>query len=140
QVATAQIFQYQIMKSSAAEIDCGPVTEAADDIRMTHAIESHGFILKVLNQGGLELRVLITLKQHVECFDHDCAKSLVGRSGVARQIDFRDQGEWVLTKRTTHDNGKLERIASAAVIYCKHQRSAVQVEKLRLFGITRFFD
>src|SRR5438132_12691093 len=77
------------MKSSASDIDCSLVTEAADDIRMTHANESNSFILKVLDQGGLELRVLITLKQHVECFDHDRAKSLVGRSGVARQIDLR---------------------------------------------------
>src|SRR2546421_107752 len=88
-VCTAQIFQHQIMKRGAAEVDCGPVTEAADDIRMTHAIESHGFILEVLNQGGLELSILITLKQHIECFNYDYAKSLVRRGSVAGQVNLR---------------------------------------------------
>ena len=74
------------MKRRAAKIECSPVTEAADDIRMTHAIESHGFILEVLNQGGLELSILITLKQHIECFNYDYAKSLVRRGSVADDI------------------------------------------------------
>src|SRR5947207_10630918 len=77
------------MKGSAAEIDCGPVTEAADNIRMTHAVQRDRFILKVLNQGGLELGILITLQQHIECFDDDRAKSLVRRGGVAGQINLR---------------------------------------------------
>src|SRR2546421_6265614 len=76
------------MESSAGEIDCSPVTEAADDIWMTHAIESHGFVLKVLNEGGFELRILITLQQDIERFDYDAAKSLVRRGRVARQINL----------------------------------------------------
>src|SRR2546423_8459307 len=76
------------MKSSATEIERSSVTQAADYIRMTHAIESHGFILKVLNEGGFELRILITLKQNIERLDDDAAKSLVRRSRIARQINL----------------------------------------------------
>ena len=74
------------MKSGAAEIEGRPVTEAAYDMRMTDAIEGHGFVLKVLNEGGLEFRILVTLKQNIEGFDYDGAKSLVRRGRVARQI------------------------------------------------------
>src|SRR5436305_1203260 len=76
------------MKSSTAEIERSSVAEAADDVRMTHPIEGHGFILKVLNEGGLELLILITLQQHIERFDDDAAKSLVRSGRVARQINL----------------------------------------------------
>src|SRR5256885_3491854 len=82
-VAPAEIFQHQIMKRGAIEIECGAVTEAADDIGMTNAIEGNCFILKILDESLFEIGILITLKQHIQSFDDDFAELLVRRRQIA---------------------------------------------------------
>ena len=87
-VAAAEIFQHQIMKRGAIEIERGAVTEAADDVGMTDPIEGNCFILKILDESLFEISILITLKQHIQSFDDDFAELLVGRRQIARHVDF----------------------------------------------------
>ena len=76
------------MKRSAVKIDSRAVAEATDDVRMANAIERDRFILKILNQRAFEIRILITLKQDVEGFDDDVAKSFIGGRQVARHVNL----------------------------------------------------
>src|SRR5437588_1865272 len=87
-VPTAEIFQYQIMKGGAIEIERGAVTKAADDVGMADTIERNCFSLKILDESLFEISILITLKQHVQSFDDDFAELLVGRCQIARHVDF----------------------------------------------------
>src|SRR2546425_4671692 len=85
-VTAAEIFQHQIMKCGAVDIERGAVTEAADDVRVTDAIESNCFILKILDESLFEISILITLKQHIQSFDNNFAELLVGRRQIARHV------------------------------------------------------
>src|SRR5215813_14073749 len=58
------------MKGSAAEVDCGSVSETADDMRMTNAIQGNRLVLKILNQRSFQVWILIALQQDVEGFDN----------------------------------------------------------------------
>ena len=51
------------MECRARQIDRGPMSQTADDVRMTHTIEGDCLVLKVLDEGAFEVRILITLKQ-----------------------------------------------------------------------------
>src|SRR5690349_17693712 len=77
QIAPAQEFEHDIMTSYAIEIDSGAMPEPADDVGMAHAIERNCFVLKVLNQGALEIEVLISLQENIQRLDHDFPKLLV---------------------------------------------------------------
>ena len=53
-VATRKIFEDDVVKRCAGQIDCSAVTEPANDIWMTHAIKRYCFVLKVLYQRVFE--------------------------------------------------------------------------------------
>src|SRR5204863_5423062 len=89
QIAAVKIFKHQVMKCGAMHVERGPVAEPADDVRMSHAIECDGFVLKILDQGLFQFRVLISLKQNIQRFDYDTTEPFIGRRVVARQIDLR---------------------------------------------------
>jgi hypothetical protein len=55
---------------------------------MTNAIESDGFVLKILNQSTLEVRILVTLKQNVESLDYDFTKLLVRGGAIAGNVNL----------------------------------------------------
>lgn len=76
------------MKSSSVKIDSGAVAQAADNVRVPHAIECDRFVLKILDQRAFEIGILVTLKQNVKGFDDDIAKSFVGGRQVARHINL----------------------------------------------------
>jgi hypothetical protein len=52
-VAAAQIFENDIVKGSAGQIQRGAMSEATDDVGMTDPIKRNGFILKILDEGTL---------------------------------------------------------------------------------------
>src|SRR5258708_11856150 len=76
------------MESGAGEIDSRAVSQTADDVGMTNAIQRRRFVLKILNQGALEFGVLIALKHHVEGFDDYRAKAFINRGAVTRDINL----------------------------------------------------
>src|SRR5260370_4618840 len=76
------------MKGGAAEIDRRAMSQTADDVRMTHAIQRSRFVLKVLNQSALEFGILIALEQDVESFDYYRAKTLISSGAVTRDINL----------------------------------------------------
>src|SRR5258707_14076041 len=76
------------MESGAGEIDSRAVSQTADDVEMTNAIQRRRFVLKILNQGALEFGVLIALKHHVEGFDYYRAKAFISRGAVTRDINL----------------------------------------------------
>ena len=45
------------MKGSALKINGRAVAEAADDVRVAHAVECHGLVTEVLDERALKLRV-----------------------------------------------------------------------------------
>src|SRR5689334_9416020 len=78
------MLEHDVVKRYSLKIDRRPVTKTADDVWMTHAIQRHSFILKILNQGTFELRVLIALQKNIERFDYNLTKALVGGAAIAR--------------------------------------------------------
>ncbi len=76
------------MESSTRQIDRGPMTQAADDMRVAHTIERDCFVLKILNQGAFQLGILIALKQNIKGLDHNIAKSFISRAQIARHVDL----------------------------------------------------
>src|SRR5713101_8748961 len=76
------------MKGGAAEIDRRAMSQTADDVRMTHAIQRSRFVLKVLNQGALEFGILIALEQDVKSFYYYRAKTLISRGAVTRDVNL----------------------------------------------------
>jgi len=76
------------MKGGAGEVDSGAVTEPADDIRMTDAIERYRFVLKILYEGMLERLVRGVLQEHVQRFDDYGFRSVVGGGIVVSNIDL----------------------------------------------------
>ena len=88
-VTAGQIFENEVMKNRAAQIAGGAVADTADDIRMANAIERSGFVLKILDESSLKVRVEIVLKKHVERLDNDLAVRRLGRSEyVAGEKNF----------------------------------------------------
>src|SRR5262249_15617029 len=87
-VTAAQVFEYDVMKSRAIQIDRRTVSQTTDGVRMADAVQSNRFVLKVLNESAFEFGVLVTLKQHVEGFDYHLTKPLVRRAAVARNVNF----------------------------------------------------
>src|SRR5689334_17926882 len=82
------MLEHDVVKRYSLKIDRRPVTKTADDVWMTHAIQRHSFILKILNQGTFELRVLIALQKNIERFDYNLTKALVGGAAIARDINL----------------------------------------------------
>ena len=65
------------------------MTQAADDVWMTHAIERDGFVLEVGNQRVFEIFIGRVLQKHVQRLDDYCFRSAVGGGVVARHVDLR---------------------------------------------------
>src|SRR5215472_16126894 len=59
------------MKRRAVQVDRGAVAEAADDVRMAHAIKGHRFVLKICDQGAFEIAVRFFLQEKIERFDYN---------------------------------------------------------------------
>src|SRR5712691_4086507 len=76
------------MEGGAGEIDCRAMSQTADDVGMTHAIQRGRFVLKILNQGALEFGVLIALQHHVESFYYYRPKTLISRGAITRDINL----------------------------------------------------
>src|SRR5260370_27981256 len=76
------------MKGRAAEIDRRAMSQTADDVGMTDAIQRSRFVLKVLNQSALEFGILIAVEQDVESFDYYRAKTLISSGAVTRDINL----------------------------------------------------
>lgn len=76
------------MKSCTGKINCRPVSEAADNVRVADAIEGDGLVLKILNQSSFELRILVTLKQDVQGFDYHTAELCIGCRAIAGHVYF----------------------------------------------------
>ncbi len=49
QITACEVFEDEIVKYGASQIACRAVPYAADDIRMANAVESDGFVLKILD-------------------------------------------------------------------------------------------
>ena len=64
------------------------MSQAADDVWVTHAIERGRFVLKILDQRPFEIRILITLKQDIECLDDHPAKAFVSRAQIAGRVNL----------------------------------------------------
>src|SRR5437016_13462406 len=88
QVAASQIFKNDVVKCGAVKVECGAMAETADNVYMTNAIQGNCFILKVLNQGTFQIRILIALKQNVQCLNNHFPKSLVRSSAITRYINL----------------------------------------------------
>src|SRR5919206_1846199 len=65
------------------------MTEAADDVRVAHAVERDGLVAKVLDERALKLRVGHPLQVRVERLDDDEARAALRRGRVARHVDLR---------------------------------------------------
>src|SRR5712691_4411260 len=68
-VATRQVLEHDVMKSSAGKIDGGAMAQAVDDVWMAHAIERDCFVLKICNQRVFEIGIRRVLKKHVQGLD-----------------------------------------------------------------------
>src|SRR5713226_6569563 len=88
QITAAQVFEHDVVKRRAGEIDRRAVPQPADDVWMTNAIKRSRFVLEILNQSALEFGILIALEQHVEGFDYYGAKTLISGRPVTRDVDF----------------------------------------------------
>ena len=76
------------MKGGAGEVNSSAVTEPADDIRMTDAIEGYRFVLEILNEGMFERLVRCLLQEHVQRFDDYGFRSVVGGGIVVSNVDL----------------------------------------------------
>jgi hypothetical protein len=76
------------VKSCSVQVERRAVAETANDVRVPNSIERDGFILKILDEGAFEIRILVTLKQNVKGFDNDVTKLLVRRSAIPRNVNL----------------------------------------------------
>src|SRR5688572_4003601 len=88
-VAARHVFQNDVMKSCTCQVDGGAVSKAADDVRVSHAIESNGLVLKILNQRLLQLHIRSSLKKRIERFDDYRSWSIFRGCVVPSYVDFR---------------------------------------------------
>src|SRR5687768_15435799 len=87
-VAARHVFDHDVMKSCACEINGGAVSEPADYVWMTHTIQSDCLVLKILNQRALQIQVGRTLQESVKRFNDHCGRSTLSRGVVPCYIDF----------------------------------------------------
>src|SRR5689334_22823497 len=87
-VAAGKILEHDVMKRRAGEIDRCSVSETIDDVRMTNAIERDCFVLKIINQRPLEIRIGLALEIQIQRLDHDRAWRAFSRGVVIRDVDF----------------------------------------------------
>src|SRR5688500_1716016 len=71
QITALEILKYEIMKDGASKIARGTVAEAANDVRMSHAIESDRLVLKILDQCPFKIGIEIILEKNVQRLDDD---------------------------------------------------------------------
>jgi hypothetical protein len=76
------------MESCTGKINGRSVSQTANDVRMTNAIEGNRLVLEILNQGVLKIGILITLEQDVERFDDDFAKTFIGGASVTGHVNL----------------------------------------------------
>ena len=77
------------MKNHPAQVARRAVTETADDVRMTHAVERDRFVLKIFDERPFEIGVQIVLHKNVERFDDDLfMRRLQGGDIITRDINF----------------------------------------------------
>src|SRR5436190_1319763 len=70
EVSAGHVLEHDVVKRHSFKIGGGSVPEPLNDVWMTNAIEGNRFVLKVLNQRVLELRIGSSLKRGVERFDN----------------------------------------------------------------------
>src|SRR5688500_13644464 len=88
-VAARHVFDNDVMKCCAGEIDGGAVAEPADYVWMTHTIQSDCLVLKILHQRALQVQVGRTLQESVKLFNNHCGRSTLCRGVVPC---YRDGG------------------------------------------------
>src|SRR5688572_4689107 len=71
QISAAQILEHYVMKRFTGKIDGRAMTEAVNNVRMAHPVERYCLVLKILDQGALELYVRHALEQDIQRFDND---------------------------------------------------------------------
>src|SRR5215204_1228938 len=77
------------MKNHPAQVARRAVSEAADDVRMAHAVERNRFVLKIFDERAFEVGVQIVLHKDVEGFDDDFfMRRLRGGDSVQRDVNF----------------------------------------------------
>src|ERR1044072_3605276 len=64
-VSARKILEHDVVKSSSGQVDRGAVSEAADDVGMTNAIQSYCFVLKVCDQGVFQHFVGRVTQKHI---------------------------------------------------------------------------
>ena len=55
------------------------MTDAADDVRVTNAVESDGFVLEIFDKGAFESSVEVVLQKDVKGFDDNRTVRRLGR-------------------------------------------------------------
>jgi len=59
------------------------MSETANDVRMTNAVQGYGLILEVLDKGSLKVRIEIVVEKDVEAFDdNEAVRRLLRRQGI----------------------------------------------------------
>src|SRR5216683_324101 len=87
-VATGQVLQDDVMKSSAGKIDGGAMAQPVDNVWMAHAIKRDCVVLKITYQRMFEVSIGRVLKKHVQGLDDHGGGRAFRRSVVMRYIDL----------------------------------------------------
>ena len=76
------------MKRRPVKVDRGAVSESIYHVRMTHAIERDGFVLKIGNERSLQLNIGRVLEIKVQSFNYDRARRALGGGVVVGNVDL----------------------------------------------------
>jgi len=89
EIAASEILENKVMKDRSLQVAGRAVTEAADDIRMSHTIKCEGLILKVLDKRPLQVVVEVILQKNVQRLNYYAGVGRVrGRERIAGKEDL----------------------------------------------------